>query len=63
MLTEVPVLQGAGLFFGELSLKSLISYGSQGIQHLKVLNLHIQKSYLRRNYTTIITFIFLANLP
>lgn len=35
MLTDVPVLQGAGLFFGELSLKSLLSYGVKGSNTLK----------------------------
>lgn len=43
MLTEVPVLHGAGLFFRQLSL---LSYGSQGIQHLKVL------TYMFRNLTS-----------
>lgn len=63
MLTQVAVLQVSGLFFGKLSLKSLLSYWSQESQHLKVLNLHIEKTYLRRNYAIIITSIFLANLP
>lgn len=63
MLTQVAVLQVSGLFFGELSLKSLLSYWSQESQHLQVLNLHIEKTYLRRNYAIIITSIFLANLP